>query len=80
MRFALPVVCLASLLAAGSRSVFAGPALDDDKSKRPSSLDEPDCTKPGDPRCPAATPVVTEVEYGVGVRTVFVPKSILELS
>jgi hypothetical protein len=82
MRFALPVVCLASLLGAGSRSVFAGPALDDDKSKRPSSTDEPDCTKPGDPRCPAsATPDVAEVEYGVGVRlrSVFVPKPILEL-
>lgn len=81
MRFALPVVCLTALLGAGSRSVFAGPALDDDKSKRPSSTDEPDCTKPGDPRCPATTPDVAEVEYGVGVRlrTVFVPKPILEL-
>jgi len=72
MRFALPVVCLAALLAAGSRSVFAGPALDDDKSKRPSSTEEPPAS---------ATPDVTEVEYGVGVRlrSVFVPKPILEL-
>jgi opacity protein-like surface antigen len=82
MRFALPVLCLASLLAAGSRSVVAGPALDDDKAKRPASTDEPDCSKPGDPRCPAAAaPEIAEVEYGVGVRlrSVWVPKPILEL-
>jgi len=83
MRFALPVLCLGALLAAGSRSAFAGPALDDDKAKRPaSSTEEPDCSKPGDSRCPAAAiPDVTEVEYGVGVRlrSVWVPKPILEL-
>ena len=82
MRFALPVLCLASLLAAGSRSAVAGPALDDDKAKRPAATDEPDCSKPGDPRCPAAAaPEIAEVEYGVGVRlrSVWVPKPILEL-
>ncbi|HEY6175276.1 MAG TPA: hypothetical protein VIX73_12555 [Kofleriaceae bacterium] len=76
------MLCLASLLAAGSRSVVAGPALDDDKAKRPASTDEPDCSKPGDPRCPAAAaPEIAEVEYGVGVRlrSVWVPKPILEL-
>jgi hypothetical protein len=44
---------------------------------------EPDCSKPGDPRCPAATGVIAggEVEYGVGVRlrSVWVPKSVLQL-
>jgi hypothetical protein len=81
MRFVLPVVCLISLtITAGSRSALAGPALDDDKTKRPASVtDEPDCSHPGDPRCPA--PDTTEVEYGVGVRlrSVWVPKAILEL-
>jgi len=43
----------------------------------------PDCSKPGDPRCVAAGTgaVAGEVEYGVGVRlrSVWVPKSVLEL-
>lgn len=43
----------------------------------------PDCSKPGDPRCPAvvATASVGEVEYGVGVRlrSVWIPKSMLEV-
>lgn len=43
----------------------------------------PDCSKPGDPRCAAVTGAVAggEVEYGVGVRlrSVWVPKSILQL-
>jgi hypothetical protein len=68
------------VMASGARSALAGPALDDDKSKRPASIanDEPDCSKP-DPRCPA--PDTSEIEYGVGVRlrSVWVPKSILEL-
>jgi hypothetical protein len=81
MRFVLPAVCLVSLtITAGSRAALAGPALDDDKTKRPASVtDEPDCSHPGDPRCPA--PDTSEVEYGVGVRlrSVWVPKAILEL-
>ncbi len=45
---------------------------------------EPDCTKPGDPRCAAAGPGVAadaEVEYGVGVRlrSVWLPRSVLQL-
>jgi hypothetical protein len=45
---------------------------------------EPDCSKPGDPRCAAAGVPLSagdEVEYGVGVRlrSVWVPKSVLEL-
>jgi hypothetical protein len=44
---------------------------------------EPDCSKPGDPRCAAVTGTVAggEVEYGVGVRlrSVWVPRPVLEL-
>jgi len=43
----------------------------------------PDCSKPGDPRCAAVTGAFSggEVEYGVGVRlrSVWVPKSVLQL-
>ncbi len=41
----------------------------------------PDCSKPGDPRCSASAAAGDEVEYGVGVRlrSVWVPKSVLEL-
>ena len=42
----------------------------------------PDCSKPGDPRCAAVgTGSSGEVEYGVGVRlrSVWVPRSVLEL-
>jgi hypothetical protein len=44
----------------------------------------PDCSKPGDPRCAAAGTVAApggEVEYGVGVRlrSVWLPKSVLQL-
>lgn len=43
-----------------------------------------DCSKPGDPRCPASgtgAVVGDEVEYGVGVRlrSVWIPRSVLEL-
>jgi hypothetical protein len=81
------------------RAAAAGPALDDDKAKQPASAPvpakqpsppsapsgdgPPDCSKPGDPRCPAvaATASAGEVEYGVGVRlrSVWVPKSVLEV-
>jgi hypothetical protein len=45
---------------------------------------EPDCSKPGDPRCPsgaASGAFGAEVEYGIGVRlrSVWVPRSVLEL-
>lgn len=83
MRFALPVLCLVLVLTALlGRTAAAGPALDDDKAKRPASTaDEPDCSKPGDdPRCPQLGSE-HEIEYGVGVRlrSVWVPQSILEL-
>jgi hypothetical protein len=82
-----------------ARPAAAGPALDDDKAKPPAATPvpakapsessaepaepEPDCTRPGDPRCPAAStaPSGSEVEYGVGVRlrSVWVPRSVLEV-
>jgi hypothetical protein len=86
MRLASPAFCLVLLVcvvsAIGEGSALAGPALDDDK--RPPPADEPDCSKlPADPRCQAlgVAPKVDEPEYGVGVRlrSVWVPKSILEL-
>jgi hypothetical protein len=82
------------------RPAAAGPALDDDKarppaaapapakdpgeSSAPSDAAEPDCSKPGDPRCAAAGTGASsggEVEYGVGVRlrSVWVPRSVLQL-
>src|SRR6185295_8443243 len=89
MRLASPAVCLVLLVftaiaALGTGSALAGPALDDDKVKKPATAtDEPDCgSTPSDPRCPqAAAPDTTEVEYGVGVRlrSVWVPKALLEL-
>src|SRR6185369_201483 len=56
-------------------------------SGAPSTASEevaPDCSKPGDPRCASASPGALagdEVEYGVGVRlrSVWVPKSVLEV-
>jgi hypothetical protein len=85
MRLALPALCLGLLVSAAvaGGSAVAGPALDDDKAKRSSlaPVDEVDCSKVvSDPRCPAAGPV-DEVEYGVGVRlrSVWVPKAVLEL-
>jgi hypothetical protein len=43
--------------------------------------DLPDCSKPGDPRCGAVISGSSDVEYGVGVRlrSVWVPKSVLQL-
>jgi hypothetical protein len=73
---------ISAAFAGGSAS--AGPALDDDKAKRPPAnmADDVDCAKaPGDPRCHSLTAPDSEVEYGVGVRlrSVWVPKSVLEL-
>jgi hypothetical protein len=71
---------VSAAVAGGSAS--AGPALDDARSKPPppSASDESDCAKlPNDPRC--RTTPGDEVEYGVGVRarSVWVPRSVLEL-
>jgi hypothetical protein len=84
MRLALPAVCLSMLVSAAvaGGSASAGPALDDDRGKRPppSAADEFDCAKlPNDPRCHTAA--ADDVEYGVGVRlrSVWVPRSVLEL-
>jgi hypothetical protein len=90
MRFVLPAMCLASTLLASiaTRSASAGPALDDDKAKKPpatnaSATELPDCaSSPGDPACAAAASAdLGEVEYGVGVRlrSVWIPKSVLQL-
>lgn len=53
-------------------------------SRADSPETEPDCSKPGDPRCAAAGTGATsggEVEYGVGVRlrSVWLPRSVLQL-
>ncbi|HEX7843914.1 MAG TPA: hypothetical protein VF469_40845 [Kofleriaceae bacterium] len=91
MRLTAPVVCLVLLVwtAVGARPAAAGPALDDDKAKQPvpaaaASPGPPDCGKvPGDPRCQALGVVDkdNEVDFGVGVRlrSVWLPRSILEL-
>jgi hypothetical protein len=100
MRFVSPALCLVLLVGTGlPRPAVAGPALDDDKAKpttapvpakEPSAPSaepeepEPDCSKPGDPRCAGlgvAAASGEEVEYGVGVRlrSVWVPRSVLEL-
>ena len=76
MRFALPALCLGTLVSAAvaGGSAWAGPALVDDKAKDPTSA-------PPAPADPAASPGETPVEYGLGVRlrSVWVPKKILEL-
>lgn len=86
MRLASPAVCLILLVstAVASRPASAGPALDDKAKPAPAAADQPDCAAaPGDPRCPSAVTAErpSEVEYGVGVRlrSVWVPKSVLEL-
>lgn len=88
MRLAAPAVCLVLLVwtAVMERPAFAGPALDDDKASRPaqSAADAPDCAKAAsDPRCrvPGAAGKDDEVDFGVGVRlrSVWVPRSVLEL-
>ena len=85
MRLACPALCLGMVVSAAvaGGSAHAGPALDDDRSKRPSAVDEPDCAKQGDadPRCHSAATPESDVEYGVGLRlrSVWVPKPVLEL-
>jgi len=89
MRLATPAVCLVLVISTAitAGSAAAGPALDDDKARRPpTATDEPDCAAtPSDPRCAAAAAASAsdpnEVEYGVGVRlrSVWVPRAILEL-
>jgi len=73
MRLALPALCLVVLgsSAVAGGSAWAGPALDDDKQKE---------------RTPSPVPEPTQsdeavVEYGVGLRlrSVWIPKSVLEL-
>ena len=75
MRFALPAFCLVILVSAAvaGGSAVAGPALDDDKAKeRPAPTAEPESV---------AASGASDVDYGVGVRlrSVWVPKPILEL-
>jgi hypothetical protein len=67
-----------------ARPAVAGPALDDEaKRPPPSTPDEPDCARaPSDARCQAlGVADKDEVQFGVGVRlrSVWVPKSVLEL-
>jgi len=73
MRLALPSICLVVLVssAVAGGSAWAGPALDDDKQKERTQQTAPESTEPGE----------APVEYGVGVRlrSVWVPKAILEL-
>jgi hypothetical protein len=87
MRFALRALCPSLLVSAAvaGGSAYAGPALDDDKAKPvPARSDEVDCSKPGNElQCHTASAADkdNEVEYGVGVRlrSVWVPKSVLQL-
>lgn len=75
MRFALPGLCLAVLVSAAitNKSAWAGPALDDDKSKERAPPPPP-------PADPAPASGEAPVEYGVGIRlrSVWIPKAILE--
>jgi hypothetical protein len=88
MRLALPAVCLSLLVSAAfaGGSAAAGPALDADKTPRPAqaTADDADCSKAiNDARCRSANPAdsADDIEYGVGLRlrSVWVPKAILEL-
>jgi hypothetical protein len=90
MRLASSALCLVLrlwlvLAAVEEGSALAGPALDDAKQPPPPAADEPDCSKtPDDARCQALGVTADAdgvIEYGVGVRlrSVWVPKSILEL-
>jgi len=87
MRSALPALSLRLLILAAvtGSSASAGPALDDDnaKSPPPSTADSVCKTAGIDGRCHAATEAdrEDEVEYGVGLRlrSVWVPKAILQL-
>ncbi|HET7505012.1 MAG TPA: hypothetical protein VFK02_28505 [Kofleriaceae bacterium] len=71
------------MVAVAGGSAVAGPALDDAKPRpAPAPTEEVDCAKRADdPRCPATGAGQGEVEYGVGVRlrSVWVPRSVLEL-
>ena len=73
MRIALPAFCLVILVSAAvaGGSAAAGPALDDDKAKEHPAPPEPDSTVSS----------FEAIEYGVGVRlrSVWVPKAVLEL-
>lgn len=88
MRLALPAVCVSLLVLAAvtDKSAVAGPALDADKTARPAqaAADDIDCSKAlNDVRCHPGTPAdgADDVEYGVGLRlrSVWVPKAVLEL-
>jgi hypothetical protein len=72
MRLALPALCLVVLVssAVADGSAWAGPALDDDKQKERA----PEEVAP-EPQ------LISPIEYGVGVRlrSVWLPKAILEL-
>lgn len=76
MRFALPALCLGVLVsvAVASGSAWAGPALDGEPSKDRT----PASSAPDDPATAAGE---TPVQFGLGVRlrSVWVPKSVLEL-
>jgi hypothetical protein len=78
MRFALPALCLGTVVSAAvaSGSAWAGPALDDAKSKEQT----PASSTTGDVSPGTSEPAIA-VEYGLGVRlrSVWVPKSVLEL-
>lgn len=85
MSFALRRAMFAATCGLGvlAGSAVAGPALDDDKSKRiaPVEADQVDCkANPADVRC-HTTGGDSEIDYGVGVRlrSVWLPKSILQL-
>jgi hypothetical protein len=73
MRLALPAFSLVILVSAAvaGGSAEAGPALDDDKAKEHPAATEPDSTVSS----------FDAVEYGIGarVRSVWVPKAVLEL-
>ena len=74
MRIGLSELCLGTVMTAAlATSAFAGPALDDGTS--PAASADPTAGMPGGPE------PETPVEYGIGVRlrSVHVPKSILEL-
>jgi hypothetical protein len=83
MRLAYPALCLSYVVSvAAGDSAWAGVALDADKA--PAKADQLDCSKPGnEAQCHTVTTpeVPQEVEYGLGVRlrSVWVPKSVLEL-
>jgi len=83
MRLAVPALALSFVVstAVTGSSASAGPALDDDKTKAtPPASVEIGCKTANDARCHEAGDE-DEVEYGVGLRlrSVWVPRAILEL-